>query len=194
MLARTFVDSPLIQHVMPDRTRREATGRWMFGANLQYGLRYGEVWAAFGADGAVQGAAVWWAPEYVDLDEERGEETGFADGMLVVGPAAWQRLDDLGKGMADLHQRAAPDPHWYLAVIGVEPSLQGQGIAGAILRPTLDRLDAERLPAYLETGQPRNVAYYPRYGFEVVGEVTVSPGGLTLWGMRRDPRQPTAPR
>ena len=62
MLARTFVDSPLIQYVMPDRARRDATGRWMFGSNLHYGLRYGAVWAALGANGAVQGAAVWWAP------------------------------------------------------------------------------------------------------------------------------------
>jgi ribosomal protein S18 acetylase RimI-like enzyme len=173
---------------MPDRARRDATGRWMFGANLLHGLLYGEVWAAVGAKSVIQGAAIWWAPEYVNLDDGRAVETGFADGLLVIGPAGWQRLDELGQVMARLHQQAASDPHWYLAVLGVDPAAQGRGIGGRVLQPMLDRLDVERLPAYLETGNPRNLDFYPRHGFEVVAEETVPGTDLTFWGMRREPR------
>jgi hypothetical protein len=56
-----------------------------------------------------------------------------------------------------------------------------------VLAPVLDRLDAEGLPAYLETAQPRNVSYYRRYGFEVAGELALPANDLVFWGMRRDP-------
>jgi RimJ/RimL family protein N-acetyltransferase len=97
-------------------------------------------------------------------------------------------MAELGRAMGDLHRCQAPDPHWYLAIVGVEPAARGRGLAGQILRPMLDRLDADRLPAYLETGNPRNLTYYPRFGFEVVGAVENPSTGLTFWGMRRDPR------
>src|SRR4051794_10002142 len=170
MLVRAFVESPLAQVVAPDPARQTAASRWLFGSNLRYGHLYGEVWAAIGARRSIQGAAIWWAPEFVDPDDERSEASGLADGLLVIGPAAWERLRELSAGMTHLHHGVMPEPHWYLALLGVEPSAQGRGIAGQILRPMLDRLDAERLPAYLETGKPSNVAYYPRYGFEVYGE------------------------
>jgi ribosomal protein S18 acetylase RimI-like enzyme len=188
MLARAFMEAPLTQVLAPDRARRDAASRWLFGSHLRYARRWGEAWAAVGPGRAITGASIWWAPEYVEPDDERSEESGLADGLLVVGPTAWGQLAELGRAMSELHQRSAPDVHWYLAVLGVDPSARGHGLAGQILSPMLDRLDAERLPAYLETGNPQNLTYYPRYGFEVVGEVEIPGVGLTFWGMRREPR------
>jgi RimJ/RimL family protein N-acetyltransferase len=187
-LARAFVDAPLTPVLAPDPARRDAASRWLFGSHLRYAQRWGEAWGALGPGRSVQGAAVWWAPEYVDPNDERSEESGLADGMLVVGPTAWRQMAELGRAMSELHHRLASDRHWYLAVLGVEPAARGRGLAGQILRPMLDRLDAERLPAYLETGNPRNLTYYPRFGFEVAGEVAIPELGLTFWGMRREPR------
>jgi GNAT superfamily N-acetyltransferase len=188
MLVRAFVESPLTGVMAPDPASRDAASRWLLGSNLRYGVRYGEVWVALSPRRVVQGAAIWWAPEYVDPDDERSEQSGLADGLLVVGPTAWSRLVELSTHMAELHHHAMQEPHWYLAVIGVEPSAQGQGIAGKLLQPMLDRLDAAKMPAYLETGLPRNVAYYPRFGFGVAGQFTLTSTGTTFWGMRRDPR------
>ncbi len=63
------------------------------------------------------------------------------------------------------------EPHWYLAVIGVEPWHHGRGIGGALLEHTLAICDGEGLPAYLESSNPRNIPLYRRHGFEVVGEI-----------------------
>jgi ribosomal protein S18 acetylase RimI-like enzyme len=63
------------------------------------------------------------------------------------------------------------EPHWYLALIGVDPSRQGRGLGAALLRHTLARVDRERLPAYLESSNPANVPLYQRHGFEVVGTI-----------------------
>jgi hypothetical protein len=56
------------------------------------------------------------------------------------------------------------------------------------MRSRLDRCDAEYAPAYLESSNPDNIAYYNRFGFEVTGEIRISGGGPTLWPMWRQPR------
>lgn len=66
------------------------------------------------------------------------------------------------------------DPHWYLPMIGVDPSRQNQGNGGALLRHALARCDREGLPAYLESSNPMNITLYQRHGFEIMGEIRVA--------------------
>ena len=55
-------------------------------------------------------------------------------------------------------------PHWYLSVLGVEPSQQGRGIGSTLLRDWLGQVDGDEMPAYLETDRRENVAFYARWG------------------------------
>jgi GNAT superfamily N-acetyltransferase len=186
MLTRAFADGPLMQVLAPDEATRPDICRWFFEAQLCYGLLYGDAWAAVEDDGTVQGVAIWWAPENVEPDDERASESGLADGPTVVGPEGWERLQELSRAMATLHKQVAPDPHWYLSIIGVEPEMHGQGIGGEILAASLEFVDDEGYPTYLETAVERNVAFYQRYGYVVAGEISVPSLGITLWGMRRE--------
>jgi GNAT superfamily N-acetyltransferase len=79
-------------------------------------------------------------------------------------------------------------PHWYLAVIGSDPSVRGKGFAHALMTSRLDRVDAEHAPAYLESTKRANVPYYQRFGFEVTGEIVLPDGGPTMWPMWRTAR------
>jgi ribosomal protein S18 acetylase RimI-like enzyme len=188
LLTRAFWDSPLVRVLAPDPGRRTEICRWFFEAHARYGLLHGDAWTAADQDGALLGAGLWWAPEHVEPDDERSSQSGLADGPLVVGPAGWARLQELSSAFASLHRRVVPEPHWYLTVLGVDPDCQGRGIGGAILQPVLDYLDEERLPAFLETGLERNLAFYRRHGFEVGAEASLPSVGMTVWAMRRDPR------
>lgn len=87
-----------------------------------------------------------------------------------------------------LRQRACPGPHWYLWVLGVEPSRQGQGIGGRLLAAGLERVDAQGMPCYLDIHNPRNIPFYQQYGFEVFEESNLPGYGLRIWGMRRPAR------
>jgi predicted N-acetyltransferase YhbS len=78
------------------------------------------------------------------------------------------------------------EPHWYLAVRGVDPGRQGVGVGGTLLRAGLARCDRERLPVYLDTGKPENLEYYVRFGFTVSADIFIV-GGPTAWLLRREP-------
>lgn len=79
------------------------------------------------------------------------------------------------------------EPHWYLAIIGVDPSHQGKGIGGALLRHSVTRCDEEGMPAYLESSNPANVPLYERHGFEVITEIQVADSPV-VYPMLRTPK------
>ena len=122
-------------------------------------LAEGTAWLA--DDGA---AAALWLPPGVTSDR---------DAMLaVIGELAREEklpvLGEVGETMAAYHPEA---PHWYLAMIGVDPARQGRGYGSAILKESLRRCDEDGVMAYLESSNPKNVPLYERYGFEVMGFV-----------------------
>jgi GNAT superfamily N-acetyltransferase len=88
-------------------------------------------------------------------------------------------------GVDALEKQHPREPHYYLFVLGVEPSLQGKGVGSALLGPVLARCDAEGMPAYLETANPRNLPLYERHGFRVRAEFAVPHGGPLTWLMWR---------
>ncbi|HWF77545.1 MAG TPA: GNAT family N-acetyltransferase, partial [Caulobacteraceae bacterium] len=73
---------------------------------------------------------------------------------------------------------------------GVAPAAQGRGVGSALLRAANARLDAEGLPAYLETATTRNVALYRRHGYEVISEHKARADAPTMWSMWREPTSP----
>ncbi len=62
------------------------------------------------------------------------------------------------------------DQHWHLGPVGVLPSHQGTGIGTKLLSRFCHEVDACSAPAYLETDTDRNVQFYERFGFQVMGE------------------------
>ena len=64
--------------------------------------------------------------------------------------------------------------------------MQGKGLSRAVFGPVFAAADRARVPVYLETAAPPNVAIYRRLGFELVGESELT-GGLPNWEMVRRP-------
>ena len=80
------------------------------------------------------------------------------------------------------------DAHYYLSVLGTAPERRREGIGSALMQPVLDRCDAERVPAYLETATEANVGFYARHGFEVQRRLELPGGAPSLWLLWREPR------
>lgn len=84
------------------------------------------------------------------------------------------------------HHPKSPD-HYYLFMIGVNPQHQGQGLGSSILAASLETVDRDGMPAYLENSNPKNTPLYERHGFRSKGEINLGDGnGPVLFPMWRD--------
>jgi ribosomal protein S18 acetylase RimI-like enzyme len=165
-LGRAFFDDPVMRWMLPDSALRRRKLHRLFAAMTRYHhLSRGGVEVAPDGDG-IGGAALWDPPgqwKTSRIDELRAMPT-----LLLTFGASLRR----GLEVEELMKEAHPEePHWYLAVIGSDPTVRGKGFGQALMRSRLDRCDAEHAPAYLESSNPDNVPYYERFGFEVTGEI-----------------------
>jgi ribosomal protein S18 acetylase RimI-like enzyme len=180
-LAQAFYDDPHMSWIVRDdgvRLRRLTEGIETFIRAMW--LPQGELYLL--ESGA--GAAAWMRP---------GEQHVSLLAQARMAPATLRALRGdvvrLLRAFTYIERKhpGAPD-HWYLAMVGVVPGWQGRGYGAALMRPVLERCDAERVPAYLEASSPRNRALYERHGFEVVEECTYARDAPPLWRMWREPR------
>jgi hypothetical protein len=61
-------------------------------------------------------------------------------------------------------------------------------VGEALLAENLKLVDAEHMPAYLESSNPLNLKRYMRLGFEPIGEIVVPdgrPAVTTMWRSER---------
>jgi len=184
MLARAFADDPLTRLLSPDPARRQSKARWYFSAVARYAFAFGEVWTV----GEIDGVAIWWAPEYVLPSSARASYAGFDEGPAVLGVDVWEASLEVGWMVGDVHQQAISEPHWYLNILGVRPERQRSGLGSQLLTSMLERLDRERMPVYLDTGTPENVAFYERRGFSLAAEAEDPEHDIHVYGLRHDPR------
>ena len=179
-LGRAFADDPLFDWLVPDQTKRHAMLPGWFALAFKKMFKRREVYTT--DDHA--GAAVWGAPG--EWKTKPIEMLSVVPGSIrVVGLGPMRRLITCFNAIEKQH----PDElHWYLEVLGTDPPQQRKGVGAALMKPVLDRCDAEGLPAYLETQKELNVPYYRHHGFEVRKEMDLPRGGPHLWLMWREPQ------
>ena len=182
-LARAFFDDPVMIWLLPDEKPRTAQLHRLFATMIRHHhLARGGVEVA--CDGPDIGAAALWDPPN-EWQETRWAQLAMTPTFIRVFGARSMR----GRAVQELMKRLHPEePHWYLAVIGSDPAVRGEGFGQVLMRSRLDRVDAEHAPAYLESSKYQNIAYYQRFGFAVTSEIALPDGGPTMWPMWRAPR------
>jgi GNAT superfamily N-acetyltransferase len=85
------------------------------------------------------------------------------------------------------HPQVMFAPHWYLALLGVDPIAQRQGIGERLMQQVTMQADRDGLACYLEAPSAENARYYKRRGFRVVLESDIPECAAHVWHMRRDP-------
>jgi ribosomal protein S18 acetylase RimI-like enzyme len=180
VLGRAFADDPVWLWMFPKHPERMAG---LFAMLLHHAHLPNGVSELAEVDGAILAGALWDPPGRwkIPLTAQLRQ---FPRMLRVLG----RRTVPVLRGLGEIERRHPVQPHWYLAVLGTDPSAQGRGLGSALLRSRLSRCDATRLPAYLESSKESNVPYYERFGFTVTGEIPMPGGGPSVWPMWRDPR------
>lgn len=186
-LARAFYDDPVMTWLLPDHNERTTHLSRLFATMTRHHhLARGGVEVAGSSSSSSPGigAAALWDPPNQWQETRRGQLAMTPTFVRVFGLRSMR-----GRAVQELMRSLHPEePHWYLAVIGSDPTVRGKGFGQALMRSRLNRCDAEYCPAYLESTKPENVPYYQRFGFTVIREIALPNGGPPLWAMWRTPR------
>jgi ribosomal protein S18 acetylase RimI-like enzyme len=146
--------------------------RWLYPETSQYLAHFPGFVDALGGR-AIDAHTAWtlddfsavalWLPPDVSPDGHRMLD-------LLTTSVATAKHEELFDVIEQLDAGHPAHAHWYLAWLGVDPASQGHGLGAQLLAATLGLVDAEHLPAYLETPNPRTVGFYERHGFTVTGQ------------------------
>ena len=75
----------------------------------------------------------------------------------------------LGSIIGKLHPAYASGPHWYVQVLAVDPSQQGQGHSKTLFAALHALVDTIGVPCYLESAGARNKIVYEKAGYQAGG-------------------------
>lgn len=185
LLGRAFSADPAFIWVLPEASRRAEKLTWLCERLIRLTqLSGGRVDLADDTPSAV---ALW-----VPFDRPYEEPLGllFRAGLFatpfVLGLGAVRRLAIMGGPTKELHHAHAPIPHDYLLQLAVDPSKQGSGLGSKLLVKGLEQAAKAGRGVWLETTNPRNVAFYERHGLRVMERRSL-PGGVSLVGLARTP-------
>jgi ribosomal protein S18 acetylase RimI-like enzyme len=153
----------------------DPAARWVWPDSHQFLMYFPSFVRAFGGkafehesayyvDGYV-GAALWLPP-----DVHPNEEKLISLVQRTVSESIQRDFFPVFEQMGRYHPS---EPHWYLPLMGVDPSQQGKGFGSALLKHMLIQLDRENKLVYLESSNPRNISLYKRHGFEILGSIQI---------------------
>jgi len=182
---RAFGDDEFFTYLFPNEQRRAGAVGALHRSVLVHVAPLGVLRTAT-VDGRVAGVALWippgaWPyPSAVQLRQALGSIRAFLPALKMLPRA--------GRILRSVELSHPKRPQWYLQLLMVDPAFQRQGIGATLQSPTLEACDREGLPAWLETQKEENLAYYARFGFEVVKEHRPLAEGPAMWSLSRDPR------
>lgn len=117
----------------------------------------------------VSAVSVWIPPDGTELsDQQEADVVRLVEASL--DPASAQAMFELWERFAANHPQV--EPHAYLSLLATHPDHRGRGIGQRLLAEHLDCLDADGVPAFLESTNPANDHRYERAGFRRIGGFT----------------------
>jgi ribosomal protein S18 acetylase RimI-like enzyme len=187
-LTIALADSRWTRWALPDDGRMQRLTRLHELDAGHRGVSTGSAWVT----DDVTAVAVWEPPPGTP---------GTSDLAADVRAALDRELPYLAAGRASVVAETAAlvtaarpdDPHWWLTHLGVRPTSRRQGLAAAVLAPTLVRCDAEGVLAAVAVFNWGNVRFLRGFGFEVTTTTRTADDELPLWVLARPPL-PAEPR
>jgi ribosomal protein S18 acetylase RimI-like enzyme len=167
----------------------DPAARWLYPDSHQYRVNFPNFVRAFGGEAFEQGSAysidgcsgvALWLPPDVHPNEEAIAE-------LIQRTVCNQRQEEIFALLEQMGGYHPSEPHWYLPLIGVDPGLHGKGYGSRLMVHALSRCDRDKKLAYLESSNPKNISFYERHGFELLGTIQVG-GSPPMFPMLRKPQ------
>jgi GNAT superfamily N-acetyltransferase len=186
MSSRAFFDDPFFTYLLPDDEMRRSRLPFFFRAVYTHMGEHGRIVTVRNDADEPMGVAAWLTtggyplPIKVQLSQMPSSLRAFyrRPRSLLAG----------NKYMAALVRAHRKDPQWYLMVLCADPPAQRSGVGTMLLEQAFAQVDAEGVGSHLETPRFDNVAYYQRFGYELIETLSPVPGAPSYYTMWRAPR------
>jgi GNAT superfamily N-acetyltransferase len=185
--AASALDEASIIEVLVRANWEDPAARWVWPDSQQFLTHFPSFVRAFGGKAFTHGSAYYvdgyvgaalWLPPDVHPDEN-------ALIALLQQTVSGQIQKDFFPVLEQMGSYHPIEPHWYLPLMGVDPSQQGKGFGSALLQHTLMQFDRNNKIAYLESSNPRNIPLYKRHGFELLGTIQIGTSASIAPMLRR---------
>jgi ribosomal protein S18 acetylase RimI-like enzyme len=163
--------------------------RWMFPDPERYLTYFGAVTRLFTVSAIesssaylardARGSAIWFPPG-------APTDRSAVDDLMQAGIVEARKAEVFGM-LALIGGSHPKEDHWYLQLLGVDPSSQGSGYGSAMLEHSLRAVDESHLAAFLVSSNARNQPLYERFGFRVTQAVQAG-ASPSVWPMLREAR------
>ncbi len=181
LLARAFRDNPMNRAVLrrgpSARVRANRLGAQLL---LDRARVAGHVLVGGAGDAsshAPKGALIGFEPVRPPPERPSLRQLGLLLRQGLGATLRWSRVQ------GELAAIRPDDPHWTLAMVGVEPEAQGGGLGGELVGRWLEGIAADPGPAWVETDRSELVPFYRRFGFEPAAHREIL--GVEVVGLRR---------
>jgi ribosomal protein S18 acetylase RimI-like enzyme len=178
LLARAFLDDPLMVWFFPDDGSRLHACAALFGLFAEHYLTAGRVDVVRRPHPVALAMWQWPAGASEPDDGSLPSTSGLMTALMGPGRAA-----ELGGEMAVLGDVRPSKPYVHLHLLGVDPAVRHQGLGGEVLEQGLAAARRAGFVAALETMNPANVPFYEAHGLTVQREIQLGRGGPRVWAM-----------
>ena len=185
----TASDEASIVDVLVRAFSMDPAVRWVWSDSEQYYKHFPSFVKAFGGKAFTHGSAYYvdsyigaalWLPPSVQPDEDML--------MSVLRQTVPERIQNDAFAVFDQMSRYHPsEPHWYLPLMGVDPSRHGKGFGSALMQHALVQCDLDNKLAYLESSSPRSIPFYEQHGFKLLGTIQAGTSP-SIFPMLRKPK------
>jgi len=132
------------------------------------------------------GASLWHKPQTDKVYHQQAtEKKAFL--KKYFGAESLAVYKRIANGMEEMEETVIEDHYWYLSILAVDKSYQGQGFGRQLIAPVLAEADKLGIPTFLETFTEVNLIFYGKLGYEVALEYVEPTLDKTCWVLIRQP-------
>ncbi|MFK7981062.1 MAG: GNAT family N-acetyltransferase [Saprospiraceae bacterium] len=132
------------------------------------------------------GASLWLKPQTEEVWEQQSQaKKAFLKNHF--GAESVTVYKKIVRGMEEMEETVIEDDYWYLSILAVAKTYQGQGFGKQLLAPVLAEADKLGITTYLETFTEVNLIFYGKLGYEVALEYVAPILNKTCWILVRHP-------
>jgi hypothetical protein len=180
VLGKAFLDYPTFKYLLPDVIDREKKIKHIMRFFLKCGLIHGLV---FAPSKDIEGISICYKSKDLNFNLKSLLKAGLIKLIFKLGITSFYRFKKLGDAKKINRDNLMKEAYYFLDVIGVDPTFTKRGYARLLTESILEMIDKEKLNCFLETSNSKNIEYYSRFGFSIIGKYNYN--GLESFCMLR---------